>query len=364
MSNDTIYSMAFSHAPGIGPMLFDSLCAQFDSVKSAYSATHEELSPLIGESKARSFLSFRNTFSIFKTLQKYKYDGISVLSRFDTMFPAPLKNISDIPICLYVKGNISAYDFENDFYFAVVGTRKPTSYGIEVTNQLSTALSRAGAVIVSGMAIGIDALAHSCALKLKKRTIAVLGCGVNIVYPQANTTLYQTIIAQDGLVVSEFPPDMRVKKGMFVSRNRLVSGLSRGVLVVEGTTKSGSLITARNAGMQGKDLFAVPAPITSSQSGAPNLLIREGAVPVTSADDILNEYHLTRASSPLSIQKNLSEDEKTLVTLLSQESFTADDLARKIDQPVHEVLAMLSTMELSGIISKSQDGTYQIHSLM
>src|SRR3989338_348038 len=162
-------------------------------------------------------------------------------------------------------------------FFAIVGTRKPTSYGIQVARKFAYELTEAGFIIVSGMAMGIDTVAHQAALDAGGKTVAVLGCGVNIIYPAINYQLYHNIIKSGGAVISEFPPDQTVLKGLFISRNRIISGLSKGVLIAEGGEFSGALITAKYAGIQGKDVFAVPSSINSEMASAPNLLIKQGA---------------------------------------------------------------------------------------
>ncbi|MCA9371762.1 DNA-processing protein DprA [Candidatus Woesebacteria bacterium] len=360
MSNDISYYLGFSQAPGIGPLFFDSLVSHFGSAEKAYQAREQEYIPLLGSTRTQKFISFRSQFDAERCLKLYRNNSITILHRTHPSFPQALLDLSDTPICLYIKGNLDAYDFNKDAFFAIVGTRKASNYGAQVARKFGSQLSSAHFVIVSGMALGVDASAHWGALNQGNRTIAVLGCGVNIVYPWANRKLYAEIIQHDGLVMSEFPPDMQTKKGMFVARNRLVSGLSKGVLVVEGTKDSGSLITARYAAEQGKDVFAVPAPITSELSQAPNLLIQQGAKLVTSVQDILDEYDMHVSAQKSAAMKKLSPSEDALVRLLSQEAFTPDELARTTQQPIHEILILLSNLELQGIITKNDDGTYVI----
>jgi len=363
MSDDLQYYLAFSFFPGIGPIKFDILLKHFQSVKCAYEAPSAELLQVMGQSLGEKFIRFRNEFDFEKEHQKMVSNHIHVVTREDKKYPYVFLNLSDAPICLYVKGDLSNFDFRensNDFYFAVVGTRNPTEYGKQITTKFSRELAEAGAIIVSGMAMGVDGLAHWAAIRADKRTIAFLGCGVNIIYPWVNKDLYYKIIDSGGLIISEFPPDMTTMKGHFVSRNRLISGISRGVLVAEGLKDSGSLITARYALAQGKDVFAPPGPITSDQSQAPNILLKEGAKLVTSVEDILEEYGLKEQESIRNTLKDLPEEQKRLFQLLSQEAFTPDDIARSIQAPVFQVLTVLSQMELSGIIEKNATGKYQI----
>jgi len=359
MNSLTKYYLGFSYYQGIGPMKFNALLQMFGSVSKAYTASYTDISQAIGSKSASGFIEFRSTFGPEAEIARLQKQGITIIDRDNLLFPTNLKEISDSPICLYVKGDISKYSWENDFLFAVVGTRNPTEYGRMITTKFSRELAENGAVIVSGLAMGIDALAHWSAIHAGKRTIAFLGCGVNIVYPSVNSYLYKEILRTGGLIISEFPPDMRTLKGHFVSRNRLISGISQGVLVAEGLIDSGSLITARYALLQGKDVFAPPSPINSALSKAPNLLLKEGAKLVTEVDDILEEFHMTSKSSVV-VPLRLNDQEKRVYEVLSEESFSTDDLVRALNLPVTQVLQLLSGMELSGIIEKNESGKYQI----
>jgi len=357
------YYLGFSYFPGIGPIRFDILLKHFSSVKRAYTAPYSELRQAMGQSLSEKFIRFRAQFDFEIEQKKLQSDRIQVVTREDAAYPFELLHLSDKPICLYVKGDLDSYDLSehaNDLLFAIVGTRNPTAYGTQVATKFSRELAEAGAIIVSGMAMGIDAAAHWAALGAKCRTIAFLGCGVNVIYPYVNRDLYHKIIDSGGLIISEFPPNKTTLKGHFVSRNRLISGVSRGVLVAEGRKDSGSLITARYALAQGKDVFAPPGPITSHQSQAPNILLKEGAKLVTTIEDILEEYGIREEITVKDIMKDLPEEQKRLFQLLSQEAFSADELSRSIDAPVHQVLTLLATMELSGIIEKNEVGKYQI----
>ncbi|MEK7633288.1 MAG: DNA-processing protein DprA, partial [Patescibacteria group bacterium] len=246
-------------------------------------------------------------------------------------------------------------------FFAIVGTRKPTNYGIQVARKFAYELAEAGFVIVSGMAMGIDTVAHQAALDVGGKTVAVLGCGVNIIYPAINYKLYENIIKTGGAVVSEFPPDQTVLKGLFISRNRIISGLSRGVLIAEGGEYSGALITAKYAGIQGKDVFAVPSPINSEMSSAPNLLIKQGAKMVTNVSDIYEEFDIKiTPKKKEEIRGKLMETEKLIFDILQKNPQTVDDLAIELGKTVSEILNTISVMEIGGIIEKNQEKKYQI----
>ena len=207
--------------------------------------------------------------------------------RNDRRYPRLLSEIPDPPEVLYVRGKGSKINLEKTI--AVVGTRNITSYGREVTQKLVRELVKNGFTIVSGMALGVDTVAHETAIAEGGKTIAVLGCGIDIIYPSRNARLYRDIIFRNGAIVSEIPPGVWTDSKRFVTRNRIISGLSLGVLVIEGTEKSGTLITAKYALDQGRDVFAVPGPITSELSRAASILLKNGAKLVESADDILEE---------------------------------------------------------------------------
>lgn len=354
------YYLSFSYFPGIGPTKFDILLKYFGSVKNAFEASVSSLDEALGSILSAKFIKFRSDFDFEIEYKKITNNSITVITREDPRYPQQFLELSDPPICLYVKGNIGNFDWNEDVFFAIVGTRKPTEYGRQITIKFASELANADAVIVSGMAMGIDAHAHWAVLNVGKRTIAFLGCGVNIIYPWVNRNLYQAIIQSGGLMISEFPPDKTTAKGHFVARNRLISGLSRGILVIEGLKDSGSLITARYALQQGKDVFAPPAPITSEQSQAPNLLLKEGAKLVTSGEDILEEYGLKQRKNINETLKELPEEQKRLFQLLSQEAFTSDEIARSIKAPVYQILSLLSSMEIAGIVEKNASGKYQI----
>lgn len=215
------------------------------------------------------------------------HEEIAALTIDDPKYPRLLKEISDPPAVLYVRGRGSKINLEKTI--AVVGTRQITPYGRNVTQKLVTELVQYGFTIVSGMALGVDTVSHETAIAAGGKTIAVLGCGIDIIAPPSNTELYWRIVHGGGAIVSEMPLGFRPNKKLFVTRNRIISGLSLGVVVTEGAKKSGSLITARYAAEQGREVFAVPGSVTSKYSGAASFLLKNGAKLVESADDILDE---------------------------------------------------------------------------
>ncbi len=391
LKDDLFYYIGFSYCLGIGPMKFQALKVHPKGVSGAYMASARELAPIIGQRSTERFIEFRRKFNPKKELEKLHRNEITVLAIDDENYPESLKNISDPPICLYIKGNIDLFkarsriflspvgtlpllgesQVEKKFnsslsqntpiFFAIVGTRRPTSYGIQVARKFAYELTQAGFIIVSGMAMGIDTIAHQSALDAGGSTIAVLGCGVNIIYPTSNSGLYENIIKTGGAVLSEFPPDQTVLKGLFISRNRIISGLSRGVLIAEGLKDSGALITARFAGEQGKEVFAPPSPITSDMSQAPNFLLKQGAKLVTSIQDIMEEFGLQiTPQKKEDIRKNLNEIGKSIFDILSHNPQMVDDLAIGLNKTVSEILNAISVMEITGVVEKNQEQKYQI----
>lgn len=359
MSASLPYYLAFSYCLGIGPMRFRELLDHFKTVEKAYQAGDEEIRQILDVKTAPAFIKFRQTFKPDSILSQLYKKSIQVITLEDKEYPEQLANISDPPICLYLIGDKKVLTYSREGYFAIVGTRRATSYGLQVAKSFGLELALSGLVIVSGMALGIDSASHWGAIEAKGKTIAVLGCGVDVVYPPSNRKLYETIIQKDGAIISEFPPGHTVLPGLFVARNRIISGLSRGVLVVEGAEDSGALITARNAAEQGRDVFAPPAPITSNLSKAPNLLIKQGAKFVTSVSDILEEYDIavTTKQTQAVIEK-FDGISREIIQLLLNEPASADDIKQVLKKPLDEVLNAITLLEISGTIAKNHEGKY------
>jgi len=361
MDEEIFYYLAFSHFLGIGPVRFFLLLKNFLTAKKAYLANRDKLIKLLGEKLTDKFLKFRQTFDPVKVNEKLKKEKITVLPYFSNAYPSSLKTIADPPICLYVRGEAAIFNQTDKIYFAIVGTRTPSPYGEQVAKKFSFELAKAGFIIVSGMALGIDALSHWAALNAGGKTIAVLGCGVDIIYPSSNRLLYEKIVNGGGAVVSEFPEKMMVQKGLFIARNRIISGLSRGVLVVEGASDSGSLITARYAAEQGREVFAPPAPLTFRQSQAPNILLKQGAKMVTEVVDIFEEFNLKIIPAKKEdLRKNLTFEELAIINLLEQGPLLIDEIVLKSGYLVDKVLNLVSVLEIKGMVEKNKEGKYQI----
>ena len=359
--NYKLYFLSFSHFFGIGPIKLRALIDYFGSVKNVYNAKEKDLVLVIGPILAKKFIHFKNIFDPVKRLAQLNEKHVSIICWGDKKYPSLLKNISDPPICLYIKGNINNFNFDN-LTIGIVGTRTPTIYGIQIAKKFSRELTKAGFTVVSGLALGVDAVAHFECLYSSGKTIAVLGCGVNIIYPADNRNLYYEIIEKDGLIISEFPPEQLVLKGLFISRNRIISGLSKGVIIIEGGEHSGALITAKYAAEQGRDVFAPPSPINSNMSRAPNILLKEGAKLITSVNDIFEEFNLKiTPAKKEDVLKDLSFEEKLIVELLSKKSMIVDEIIISIKLPTNQILNLLSFLEIKGIIEKNSQNQYQLH---
>lgn len=273
----------------------------------------------------------------------------------DDRYPAILRTIPDSPATLYARGNL---DLLTKPAVAIVGSRDHSRYGEEVCRALSLAASGAGLVVVSGMARGLDAVAHGAALEGGGGTIGVLGCGLGVIYPLSNRTLYERV-ERDGLLLTEAPPGERPHRGSFARRNRLISGLARVTVVVEAAQVSGTLGTVRCAQDQGRDVLAVPGPITSPVSVGTNNLLREGAGPLLELRDLLDHYPELAAGSTGSkvVQESRAMVDRML-TALRHEPMPAEDLVERIGGPVEVAMEALSILELRGKVRR-ESGVYR-----
>jgi DNA processing protein len=273
---------------------------------------------------------------------------VGVLRLVDAEYPRLLREISQPPPLLYIRGQLTT---EDEWALAVVGTRRVSAYGRQVTERLAGELAAQRITVISGLARGIDTFAHAAALEASGRTIAVLGCGPDLVYPPDNAKLAARILEQ-GALVTEFPPGTQPEAGNFPARNRLISGLSLGVLVTEAPEQSGALITTRFAAEQGRDVFAVPGNITNRGSIGANRLIQDGAKPVLTTDDILTELNLHMVPQQMELREVLPENdlEAQLLALLGAtgDPQHIDDLCRASSLPVAQVSGALVMMELKG----------------
>ncbi len=285
--NNIPYLLALHSIDGLGPIRLKAILDYFKDPKLAWEANQRELLQIgIPKNAVELLVERRKKLEPEKYAQSIKNSGIKWLTIFDDNYPKLLAQIYDPPVVLFYKGEILP---EDERAIGVVGSRKMTGYGKVVTENFTSLLVAAHFTIVSGLARGVDSAAHKQALEDGGRTLAILGGGLNNIFPPENTNLAEKIATGAGAVVSEFAPDAQSVAGNFPLRNRIISGLSKAILVTEAAENSGSLITARLALEQGRDVFAVPGPITSSLSKGPIDLIKAGAIPVTNADEILEE---------------------------------------------------------------------------
>lgn len=353
------YLLALHSINGLGPVRLKAILQYFKDPKIAWEASAKQIVEIgVPRSVADLLRETRRKLNPEKYAESIKKSGISWMTIFDESYPKLLKEIYDPPVILFYKGEILDSDKKA---VAVVGTRKMTSYGKLVTEKLTKELVEFGITIVSGLARGVDTEAHRSAISTNGRTLAVLGGGLNYIFPPENIELAKKISSDFGAVISEFPPDHPSLPGNFPARNRIISGLSRGVLVTEAAEDSGSLITARLALEQGRDVFAVPGPITSDLSKGPSLLIKQGAKLVTSAEEILEELGMEQTQvTKVKNQGNLklNEIEMKILKNLENENKHIDDLCRELNLPAAVISSSLIKMEIVGFIKNLGGGNY------
>lgn len=323
-----------------------------------YSADDKTLKNVYGLSPCfiNKFKQIKKNNPAKTEIEKCKKLGIKIIILTDNLYPHKLREIFDPPLCLYCKGGFA---FNNDITIAIVGARKATSFGRQNAENLSLSLAEYGITIVSGMARGIDTHAHIGALRANGKTIAVLGCGLDIVYPPENKKLMNQICA-DGACLSEFPLGTAPNAWNFPVRNRIISGLSRAVIVVEAGNKSGSLITANCALEQGKDVFAMPGNILSNVAKGVNTLIKEGAALVENAEDVLTELNIDltlKTKKKESDVLNLNNDEQKIYSVL-EEPLNIEDILIKINIPINTLISTLILMASKNIIKKLPGNVY------
>jgi DNA processing protein len=350
--------------PGVGPAIARKLLAVFGLPESIFAANFSSLQKIVPERVAQSLLTSPPDALkalIDQTLEWCAQPGNHVLTLADHNYPPALLNITDPPMMLYVKGRPELLSAPS---LAVVGSRNATSQGAANAENFSKALSHAGLTIVSGMALGIDSAAHRGGLQGAGSTIAVIGTGADIVYPARNRSLAHQI-ADSGCIISEYPLGMPAIATNFPRRNRLISGLTLGVLVIEAAAQSGSLITARLGAEQGKDVFAIPGSIHSPLSKGCHLLIKQGAKLVESAQDVLEELRLTPkqistdASVASSLTRSNNPEVARLLDTIGFDPVSADALSERSGLNAAMLNTQLLTLELEGAIERLSDGKYR-----
>lgn len=349
MSDPRQYWVGFSMVKGIGAVRFQALLDFFGRADIAWQAPYEALREAgLSANLVENLVHVRSSTSLEQIWDRMLAQGITVLTWDQDSYPRRLKEISQPPPVLYVRGEICPDD---EWAVAIVGTRRVTAYGRQVAGEVATTLARSGVTVVSGLARGVDGIAHQSTLNAGGRTLAVLGSGVDRVYPPDHRRLAEHIVAR-GALVSDYPPGTPPEGINFPPRNRIISGLSLAVVVIEAGQSSGALITASFAADQGRDVFAVPGNINAPQSQGANRLIRDGARPLLDPQEILEALDLTRVTEHRTARRVLPADglEAQLYDLLGNEPLHVDDIRSKTDIPIEKVTATLALMELKGMV--------------
>lgn len=354
---DKRYWVAFNLVKGIGAVRLQALLDHFGDLEIAWQAPREALQAAGLSSKlAERVQQVREGVDLEKTMAGIHARGISILTWEDDLYPHRLKEIDQPPPVLYMRGALTS---EDTWAVAVVGTRRISAYGRQVTEELSAFLAANGVTVVSGLARGVDASAHQSALKNGGRSIAVLGCGVDRIYPPEHTALAEKMMAC-GAVISDYAPGTPPDASNFPPRNRIISGLSLATVVVEAGDTSGALITAQFAVDQGREVFAVPGNILAPQSKGTNRLIAQGAHPMLSVTDLLEMLNLTRVTEQRHVRKILPGDEleEKLMRVLTHEPQHMDEIRNLSGLPIERVSAALVMMELKGLARQVGGNSY------
>ena len=349
MIDPRMYWVGINMVKGIGAVRFKTLLDAFGSAEAAWNATPQALQDAGLSAKiVDTFQRVRKGVSLEQVAERIQSLGVQVLTWDDETYPRHLKEIDQPPPVLYVRGNLKT---EDEWAVAMVGTRKVTAYGRQVAEEVATALAHNGVTIVSGLARGVDSIAHQAALNAGGRTLAVLGNGVDLNYPPENRKLADQIM-QQGALVSDYALGTQPDGQNFPPRNRIISGLSLAVIIVEAGDTSGALITAGFAAEQGRDVFAVPGNINAPQSRGTNRLIRDGAQPLLSPQDVLEALNLTMVTEHQAARVTLPTDplEARLYKLLSQQPKHVDEIRAEASLPIETVSATLAMMELKGMV--------------
>jgi len=349
MVDPRMYWVGFNMVKGIGAVRFKALLDGFGTAEAAWNASPEALLETgLSRKIVESFQRVHKGVSLEQVWERIQSLGVKVLTWDDEDYPRHLKEIDQPPPVLYIRGTLLP---EDEWAVAIVGTRRVTSYGRQVAEEVATTLAHSGVTIISGLARGVDSIAHQAAVNARGRTLAVLGNGVDLIYPPENRRLATQII-ECGALVSDYalgtPPD-----GInFPPRNRIISGLSLAVIIVEAGMTSGALITASFAAEQGRDVFAVPGNINAPQSQGTNRLIRDGAQPLLNPQDVLEALNLTMVTEHRAVRVALPSDpvESRLYKLLSQEPLHVDEIRAQTNMPIEAVSATLAMMELKGMV--------------
>jgi len=360
--DDCFYWVALQNIPGVGLRTLKHLYKNFPSGEAAWRAKEAELRGVaqLRPEVVERIIHYREILEPEKIAEELQKKNVRVVFYGHPDYPPYLAEIAHPPLILYVSGN---FPIPEKPLLAVVGARQATPYGIEVAKSLSRELARLGWGIVSGMARGIDTAAHLGALQENGYTIAVLGCGIDICYPRENYKLKERI-AQEGCLLTEFPLGTKPEAKNFPIRNRIISGCTLGTLVVEAEEKSGALITAAFALEQGREVFAVPGPITSTRSKGTHALIKQGAKLVEKVEDIIEEFpYLSwpdgyKQQEPKDVEPELAEEERLVLQQITLEPVHLDEVASGVGFSVARVSGILTALELKGVVRQLPGGYY------
>ncbi len=364
--SDLHYWVALNSLRDIGPILTRRLLSAFGSAEHIFSVSRSELRGVegVGEGRAQSICGFNEWDRIQEEIEQAVKNNIQIITINNRAYPETLKRIHGAPLVLYLKGGIADAD---KYAVAIVGSRNSTQYGMQVAEKMAYKLAASGLTVVSGMARGIDTAAHKGALRAGGRTIAVLGSGVDVPYPASNRGLMNAI-ASRGAVVSEFALGTQPKRENFPVRNRIISALSLGVIVVEATLDSGSLITVGYALEQGKDVFAVPGNITAGTSSGTNNLIKKGAKLIENAEEVIEELSpqikgILREErlDADALTSGLTAEEKKIFSFMSDEPKHVDSLIRETEMTTGKALSVLLKLELKGIIRQIEGKNFTLN---
>jgi DNA processing protein len=344
-----LYWVAFSLVKGIGAVRFQAVLDYFGDPKIAWGAPPEALREAgLSRKIVKNLVQLRASIDLQKIRERLENQGISVVILSDEAYPRRLRELEQPPPVLYLRGQLLP---EDEWAVAVVGTRRMTAYGRQIAEDVAGTLARNGITVISGLARGVDSISHLATLNAGGRTIAVLGCGLDRIYPPENRSLSEQIVAS-GALVSDYPPGTPPDASNFPPRNRLISGLSLAVVIVEAGKTSGALITAGFAADQGREVFAVPGNITAPGSQGTNRLIQDGAQPLLNPEQILESLELTMVAEHRTARVILPADavETQLLEVLSLEPLHIDEIRTRTEIPIDKVTATLALMELKGMV--------------
>jgi DNA processing protein len=357
LNSEEVFWLAFSYVRGIGAVRFRKLLNFFGELSLAWGASKDELITAgLTEKAAEAVVLTRKQLDLDELPVSLAKKGIQYLTWMSPEYPRYLKEIAQPPPVLYYIGSITP---EDDLAIAIVGTRNVTNYGRQITVDTAGFLAGNRITVVSGLARGVDGLAHKAALDAGGRTIAVLGSGVDIIYPPEHRPLARQIVAQ-GALLSDYPPGTKPDGINFPPRNRIISGLSRGTVVIEAGARSGALITAKFALDQGREIFAVPGSVLSPMSKGTNQLISDGATPMTNPTIITETLSLqNKAPKSQKARIELTLNEENILKILGNESLHIDELCAKTSMSIEKLTADLTMMELKGIIERENGMEYR-----